>query len=552
MPIVPVNFRMAEHADEIDGHKFEGSTTLFINAQGIHMDKSYWKEPEKFNPERFLSTNNNKNDDKIQKNTLQPFGGGVRMCPGRNLAMAQLKIFMVLLFGRFNVELIDYSASLKTHFGLTRHCDELKLPGPLPLPLIGNLISYNDLAAWVNGLQSKYGDIGEVWIGGERAIWLGRAEYVDKVFKPSFGNYNKRTTPNKGLDILDMTSKGLLFNNNYNKWSYNQRFFSKAILAPSFVRQSVKITQSLFLEMEKYWKDLGQQNGEINMTDWAPRFFAEAILLTTTNKKFDTLNNYHKVLCATEKNSEQESLIHHVRTMIEGMEFFLMVPTFLHVLPNYNSSAKKILYSFDWMRKHYLSNLIKERRNEIEKSPIGQELTPDMLTLMLTFNTPRDKSQNDDQHPEPMADEDICGNILEAILVQSVSLFTVCHNPEVKQHIVEEIQKIFDLNSDINFEDLHKLHYCEAVIKEVSRHLTVAPVIFRMAEHSDEIDGHKFEGGLRMCPGRNLAMTELKTFMVLLFGKFNVELIDYSAPLKSHFGLTRHCDELKLKLIPRK
>ncbi|CAH1771329.1 11163_t:CDS:1, partial [Entrophospora sp. SA101] len=122
----PVNFRMAEHADEIDGHKFEGSTTLFINAQGIHMDKSYWKEPEKFNPERFLSTNNNKNDDKIQKNTLQPFGGGVRMCPGRNLAMAQLKIFMVLLFGRFNVELIDYSASLKTHFGLTRHCDELK------------------------------------------------------------------------------------------------------------------------------------------------------------------------------------------------------------------------------------------------------------------------------------------------------------------------------------------------------------------------------------------------------------------------------------------
>nr|CAG8436530.1 875_t:CDS:2 [Entrophospora candida] len=435
-----------------------------------------------------------------------------------------------------------------------------KLPGPLPLPLIGNLISYNDLAAWVNGLQSKYGDIGEVWIGGERAIWLGRAEYVEKVFKPSFGNYNKRTTPNKGLDILDMTSKGLLFNNNHNKWSYNQRFFSKAILAPSFVRQSVKITQSLFLEMEKYWKDLGQQNGEINMADWAPRFFAEATLLTTTNKKFDTLNNYHKVLCAPEKNSEQESLIHHVRTMIEGMEFFLMVPTFLHVLPNYNSSAKKFLCSFDWMRKHYLSNLIKERRNEIEKTPIGQELTPDMLTLMLTFNTPRDKSQSDDQHPEPMADEDICGNILEAILggINTTSsaicfiIYYVCHNPEVKQHIVEEIQKIFDLNSDIIFEDLHKLHYCEAVIKEVSRHLTVAPVIFRMAEHSDEIDGHKFEGGLRMCPGRNLAMTELKTFMVLLFGKFNVELIDYSAPLKSHFGLTRHCDELKLKLIPRK
>nr|CAG8653237.1 9014_t:CDS:2 [Entrophospora candida]CAG8670476.1 7768_t:CDS:2 [Entrophospora candida] len=487
-----------------------------------------------------------------------------------------------------------------------------KLPGPLPLPLIGNLTSYSDLAAWISSLQSKYGDIGEIWIGEERAIWLGRAEYLEKIFKPSFGNYNKRTTPNKGLDALDLTSKGLVFNDNYNKWKYNRSLFTKAVSTPSFVRRNIKVTQSLFLEMEEYWKDSDQRDGEINMLDWVLRFFAEVIILTTTNKKSDTLNNYHKVLCAPDKNSETETLIYHIRTMINGMEFFMMTPMFLHVFPGYNSSAKKILRSFDWTRKHYLANLIKERRNEIEKTPIDQELTPDMLTLMLTFNTPHDKSQGDNQQPlEPMTDEDICENILEAILggvdaISNVTCFTiyyVCHNPEVKQHVIEEIQKVIDLNSDIEIEDLHKLHYCEAVIKEVSRHMPTVPVNFRMAEHADEIDGHKFEGsttlfinaqrihmdksywkepekfnperflstnnnkndnkiqknalqpfggGVRICPGRNLAMAQLKFFMVLLFGRFNVELIDYSAPLKTHFGLTRHCDELKMKLIPRK
>lgn len=49
--------------------------------------------------------------------------------------------------------------------------------------------------------------------------------------------------------------------------------------------------------------------------------------------------------------------------------------------------------------------------------------------------------------------------------------------------------------------------------------------------------------------GRNLAMAQLNG---LLFGRFNVELIDYSTPSKTHFELTRPCDELKMKLVPRK
>ena len=55
---------MVENANEINGHKFEGSTQIFINVQEIHINKSHWKDPENFDPERILSSINNNNNNK--------------------------------------------------------------------------------------------------------------------------------------------------------------------------------------------------------------------------------------------------------------------------------------------------------------------------------------------------------------------------------------------------------------------------------------------------------------------------------------------------------
>src|SRR5437764_8972438 len=97
-----------------------------------------------------------------------------------------------------------------------------------------------------------------------------------------------------------------------------------------------------------------------------------------------------------------------------------MIPKFLYVLPTYNKRAKKFLNSSDWIRKYYLPNIIKERRKEIEKTPIDQALTLtlDMLTMMITSNTPRDTYQSISAYKsiEPMNDEDICGNLFEAVI----------------------------------------------------------------------------------------------------------------------------------------
>ncbi|CAG8819891.1 5292_t:CDS:1, partial [Racocetra persica] len=49
---------------------------------------------KKFNPDRFLSEEYGGTGEfkRIRKNGYVPFGGGLRVCPGRNIALIELKL----------------------------------------------------------------------------------------------------------------------------------------------------------------------------------------------------------------------------------------------------------------------------------------------------------------------------------------------------------------------------------------------------------------------------------------------------------------------------
>lgn len=102
--------RFSENPDQIDNYKIPASTQLVINVIGLHMNPKYWTEPDKFNPSRFLSSNNSYNENiknnNFDKNSFMNFGGGLRMCPGKQLAFIQLKMLVVLLYSRYKFDII--------------------------------------------------------------------------------------------------------------------------------------------------------------------------------------------------------------------------------------------------------------------------------------------------------------------------------------------------------------------------------------------------------------------------------------------------------------
>ena len=56
------------------------------------------------------------------------------------------------------------------------------LPGPFPLPIIGNLYLFklDDYSRYAKHCHEKYGDLFEIYLGGDRQIFIGRLDVFDK------------------------------------------------------------------------------------------------------------------------------------------------------------------------------------------------------------------------------------------------------------------------------------------------------------------------------------------------------------------------------------
>ncbi|KAJ8431340.1 hypothetical protein Cgig2_033182 [Carnegiea gigantea] len=76
---------------KVNGYDIAARTQVIINAWAIQRDPSFWEEPTKFRPERFL---NSTVDYKGQDFHFIPFGAGRRICPG--IAFATIIVELAL------------------------------------------------------------------------------------------------------------------------------------------------------------------------------------------------------------------------------------------------------------------------------------------------------------------------------------------------------------------------------------------------------------------------------------------------------------------------
>ena len=76
---------------EVDGITFKKSMAVIIPIYTLHHDENYWKDPEEFNPDRFLPGNK----ESIDRFTYMPFGQGPRNCIGMRFAQLEMKVVLV-------------------------------------------------------------------------------------------------------------------------------------------------------------------------------------------------------------------------------------------------------------------------------------------------------------------------------------------------------------------------------------------------------------------------------------------------------------------------
>ena len=95
------------------GYKIPKNWYIIYSIKATHQDPEIYTQPELFNPERFNSENR---EDKKQPYSYLPFGGGLRECLGKELALVVMKIFVSILAR-------NYSWKLSSDLDLTNRSD---------------------------------------------------------------------------------------------------------------------------------------------------------------------------------------------------------------------------------------------------------------------------------------------------------------------------------------------------------------------------------------------------------------------------------------------
>ncbi|CAJ0769094.1 7885_t:CDS:2, partial [Entrophospora sp. SA101] len=109
------------------------------------------------------------------------------------------------------------------------------LPGPFPLPFIGNVL--------------------------ERDL----ADLVEKIHSSSTkSNFKLRNKNQQGLEEMDL-SNGITMNNDLESWSFNRKFLINAALSPSFLKSfTINLVKENYFEMKNYWYKLNSEYKKVN------------------------------------------------------------------------------------------------------------------------------------------------------------------------------------------------------------------------------------------------------------------------------------------------
>ncbi|GES83217.1 cytochrome P450 [Rhizophagus clarus] len=325
---------------------------------------------------------------------------------------------------------------------------------------------------------------------------------------------------------------------------------------------------------------------------------------------FNELSDNEKAERPSALIDETVKFVHAIRKHAMGFSMFQLVSPFLrHYFPYFKKKSDDMKQNLQYLNQKF-DTIIKRRRQEIENTPLDQPLSNDMLTSVIIANTPRDVNYDKnviDKAMRPMTDLEIRSIIFDGIAAGtdttantiSYIIYYVARNPDVKKKLLDEIDRTFkdDKSRPITENDIPNLKYCEAIVKEVSRIFSIVITLTRVLERPEELAGYQwpanthirigidaihhsdeywedpeifnpdrwlnegseskknsfitFGGGLRVCPGRKLAIIELVCLMTLLFRKYEIDLVNKDAPLKTLSSTITFCTELLIEIKPR-
>jgi cytochrome P450 len=107
-----INYRYVTRDAELGGYPIKKGSWTVASQYITHQDARVWRDPHAFRPERFAKDSPEAPNNRRREMPFFPFGGGIFFCIGKNYAINEAALMLVMLLQNFRFFAPDGGRSL--------------------------------------------------------------------------------------------------------------------------------------------------------------------------------------------------------------------------------------------------------------------------------------------------------------------------------------------------------------------------------------------------------------------------------------------------------
>jgi cytochrome P450/nitrite reductase/ring-hydroxylating ferredoxin subunit len=483
--------------------------------------------------------------------------------------------------------LVDVSGlSARTGSGrvATRRFEDL--PGPRPLPVIGNAFQASRATMHLafEDWARTYGPMYALRIGPRKILVITDPELVEPLYRARPDTYRR---PSQIEDIFTELRVAGVFSAEGETWRAQRRLAMEA-LSQRHLRGFYPSLARIGARLLRRWGEAPDTGRVLEITDELKRFTVDVTTLLVFGHDLQTL-----------EKGDADVIQRHLEHLFPAFSRRLtsLVPYWrLFRLPADRRVDRAVASIYTW-----LQGVLREARAAIAADPARAEAPANFIEAMLTARAPDGK---------PFSDDVILGNGLTMLLAgEDTTAYTLswcmhhlCDFPEGVEALRREADATFGgAELPQNLEQAQSLAYAAAVANETMRIRPVVPLpifeptvdvvvgdvaapkgtnivyVARSATgspaHFDAPDEFRperwldgggdgkahdasthlpFGSGPRICPGRSLALLEMRVVLASVYSAFDVERVGQRHDVKEALSFTMTPVGIRLRLKRRR
>ncbi|MGY4829840.1 cytochrome P450 [Sphaerotilaceae bacterium SBD11-9] len=431
------------------------------------------------------------------------------------------------------------------------------LPGPRGIPLLGNAlqVKLNRIHLDVEQWARELGPFFRFRLGKLDVLAVCDHEAIAAMLKDRPDGF--RRTTRQTVVGMEMGFKPGLFGSEGQAWR-DQRRMVMASFAPGHVRayfpSLLKVTQRL----RGRWQMAARTGATISLQEDLMRYTVDGVAGLAFGTDMNTLQ------------SDDEVIQQHLDKIFPALfrRIFARFPYWRYVRLKADRELDHSVVAIN----QAIAGFIAQARERMRANPALREQPSNLLEGMIAAADHGDSGVND---------EHVAGNVLTMLLAGEDTtantlawmIYLLQRNPQALQRATEEVQRVAPDPAAFTPEQMEQLHYLDACASETMRLKPVAPFIVLEALHDTTVHGIQlpkgsfvwcvmrhdtvsethfpnpqafnparwlegvdpaltptspkrvampFGAGPRVCPGRYLAMLEIKMAMAMLLSSFEI------------------------------